>query len=318
MKRLLLAGALALGSLATVATGALAADWTPPGPIKLLIAFKAGGGTDTQARLIAEELEKRQGWTIQPEQLTGKGGAVLAAAMKDMPNDGSVIGMLITDALTYSLEASKNPPYAVGDFTTLTTTAGFQIGIVARTEKGYTSWDDVVAEAKSGKEIRFGAMSPRLGDMAYLIGKHYGIDFNIVMVKGGKGVMNGLNAGDLDIGWGAGIQTKAVLAGDMVNLLSGLSKRLTASPDAPTLTEVGIDANADGYFLFAAPAGLPDDARVALSDAIAEIVEDQSTKAAQFVEKGYGGVVVIKREDLDAQIASEVAGARALIEAVSE
>ena len=82
MKRLLLAGAVALGSMAMAATS-IAADWTPPGPIKLLIAFKAGGGTDTQARLIAEELEKRHGWSIQPEQLTGKGGAVLAAAMKE-------------------------------------------------------------------------------------------------------------------------------------------------------------------------------------------------------------------------------------------
>ena len=59
------------------------------------------------------------------------------------------------------------------------------------------------------------------------------------MVRGGKGVMNGLDAGDLDAGSGAGIQNKAVLAGDMVNLVSGLSIRLTVSPDAPTMAELG-------------------------------------------------------------------------------
>ena len=310
----------ALAGLATLAvsTSAMAADWKPPGPIKLLIAFKAGGGTDTQARLIAEELEKRKGWKIVPEQLTGKGGAVLAAAMKDMPNDGSVIGMLVTDTFGYSLVASKKPPYATDDFSMLTTTAGFQMGIVALASKGYKSWDDVIKAAKAGEKIRFGAMSPRLADMAYLISKHYGVEFNIVMVKGGKGVMNGLNAGDLDIGWGAGIQTKAVLAGDMVNLVSGLSKRLSASPDAPTLRELGIDTDSDGYFMFTAPAGLSDEARAAISDAIADVVNDPETKAAKFINKGFGGVVVIKGADLDAQIAREQDGVRALLKAVSD
>jgi len=56
-------------------------------------------------------------------------------------------------------------------------------------------------------------MSPRLGDLAYLLGKAHDIEFNIVSLKGGKAVMNALNAGDVDIGWGAGVQTKAVVAG---------------------------------------------------------------------------------------------------------
>ena len=317
MKRLLLAGAMALGSLAFAATS-MAAEWTPPGPIKMLIAFKAGGGTDTQARLIAEELEKRKGWKIQPEQLTGKGGAVLAAAMKDMPNDGSVIGIFVTETLGYNMIAGKNQAYTQEDFTPITTTASFQMGLVSLTSKGWKSMDDVVAAAKGGQELRFGAMSPKLADMAYLIGKHYGIDWNIVSVKGGKGVMNGLNAGDLDIGFGAGVQTKAVLAGDMVNLASAMTKRLNASPEAPTLAELGIDLNADGYFLFAAPAGLPDDARTALADAITEVVQDSSTKAHGILTKGFGGVVVIKGDELDAVLAKDLESSKALLKAASE
>ncbi|MEC8204989.1 MAG: sulfatase-like hydrolase/transferase, partial [Pseudomonadota bacterium] len=48
-------------------SGALA-EWKPSGPITMMIAFAAGGGADTQARMIAEELEKRHGWKIIPEQ----------------------------------------------------------------------------------------------------------------------------------------------------------------------------------------------------------------------------------------------------------
>ncbi|MEM9059377.1 MAG: tripartite tricarboxylate transporter substrate-binding protein [Pseudomonadota bacterium] len=317
MKRLLTAALLAIGAL-THGGAAIAADWTPPGPIKMLIAFKAGGGADTQARMIAEELEARKGWKIVPEQLTGKGGAVLAAAMKDMPNDGSVFGIVVTETLGYNMIAGKRQAYKQADFTPLTTTAGFQMGIVALTSKGYKSWDDVVAAAKGGEQIRFGAMSPRLADIAYLLGKHHGIDFNIVMVKGGKGVMNGLNAGDLDVGWGAGIQTKAVRAGDMVNLVSGIGEPLDASPDAPTLQDLGLDLNAGGYFMFMAPAGLPDDARAAFADAIAEIVSDTDTKAGSLLAKAFGGARVIKGSDLDALLAADEASATELLEQASQ
>lgn len=95
MKRIFKA-AVAAASLVALSTGAFASDWTPPGPIKLMIAFKAGGGADTQARLIAEDLDAKMGWKFIPEQVTGKGGMDLAMAIKDQPNDGSVIGMVVT------------------------------------------------------------------------------------------------------------------------------------------------------------------------------------------------------------------------------
>ena len=316
MKTLILAAALA--AVATVSPVVAAADWTPPGPIKLMIAFKAGGGADTQARMIAEELEARHGWTIIPEQVTGKGGAVLARALKDEPADGTAIGMLVTESLGYNMLAARDAGYTQADFTALTTTAGFQMGVVALTSKGWKTFDDLIAEARGGQDIRFGAMSPRLADLAYLLGKTHDVSFNIVMVKGGKGVMNGLAAGDLDAGWGAGIQTRAVLAGDMVNLASGLSTRLVASPDAPTMAELGVDFNADGYFMFAAPAGLPDAAREALSSAIAAVVEDESTKAGGFIRKAFGGPVVIQGEALDALLAADEAASVRLLEAASE
>ena len=57
MKRIFKAAVAAVGFTA-LATSAMA-EWTPPGPIKLMIAFAAGGGADTQARMIAEELENK-------------------------------------------------------------------------------------------------------------------------------------------------------------------------------------------------------------------------------------------------------------------
>jgi tripartite-type tricarboxylate transporter receptor subunit TctC len=294
------------------------AEWQPSGPIKLMIGFKAGGGADTQARLVAEELEARYGWKLIPEQVTGKGGLNLLKALKKSPNDGTVIGMQVSEALGYNMIAAKKSGLSLDDFTGLTTTAGFQMGIVAKTDKGWKTFHDVVKAAKGGQSIRFGVMSPKLADLAYLAGKASGVDFNIVSAKGGKGVMNGLNAGDIDVGFVAGIQAKAVAAGDMVNLASGLSVPLTQSPEAPLLKDFGVAYNADGYFLFIAPAGLPDEARQAISNAIAEIVMDPSTKAGGFVKKAFGEATTLKGEELDRFLEAQAKSAKALLEAASE
>ena len=105
MKRILRNTLAALG-MAAMATSAFAADWTPPGPIKLMIAFAAGGGADTQARMIAEELEAAKGWKIIPEQVTGKGGLNAVKALQGEPKDGTSIAMIVTETLGYNLAAA--------------------------------------------------------------------------------------------------------------------------------------------------------------------------------------------------------------------
>ncbi len=312
LRLLLLAFAAALGP------HSVRADWQPSGPITMMIAATAGGGVDTQARLIAEALEERHGWQIIPEQRTGKGGAVLAAALKDEPSDGTAIGFLVGEALTYNMIAAGDPGYTQADFTPLTTTAALAVGVVALTSKGWKSWEDMAAAARAGETIRFGAMSPRYADLAYFMGQHEGLDFNIVTLGGGKAVMNALNAGDIDVGWGAGIQNRAVLAGDMVTLASGLDHPLAVSPDAPTMSDLGIAFTGEDYFMVIAPAGLPAEAREALTSAIIAVVEDQTSKANGFVRKAFGGPVVISGKALETLLKEQATEAQALLQAVSQ
>ncbi len=316
MKRFVKSTVAVIG-MAIMTTGAFAADWTPPGPIKLMIAFNAGGGADTQARLIAEELEAKLGWKFIPEQVTGKGGVNLLAALRNAPNDGTAIGMVVTESLGYNL-AAANAGMTPADFTGLSTTAGFQMGIVSLSSKGWTSFADVVAASKGGESLRFGTMSPKLADLAYLLGEAQGIDLNIVSVKGGKAVMNGVNAGDLDLGFMAGIQAKGVASGDLVNLASALSGALEQTPDAPTMADLGVPYNADGYFVFAGPAGMPEDARTALAEAIGAVAGDETTKAGGMIKKAFGGASLIQGADLDRLLADSFTGAGELMRAASE
>ena len=314
MKSFVLSAAIAAVTMLGTATGALA-EWKPNGPIKLMIAFAAGGGADTIARAVGDELQKRHGWEIQPQQVTGGGGLKLAAAMKSEPSDGTTIGMAITESYGYNMVANPGAGITLADVTPLTTVAGFQMGVVAKTSKGWKTIDDVIAAAKAGETLRFGTMTPKLSDLAFLLSDANNLNLNIVEVKGGKAVMNGVNAGDLDLGFMAGIQAKGVASGDLVNLASALTVPLAQTPEAPLMMDRGVPFGADGYFLFAAPPGLDPAARKALTDAIIEVVSDPSTKAGGIIKKAFGGASIIKGSDVEALLEADVKAAKELIKA---
>lgn len=311
--RTLAAGALLSMSMASASLADGHGGWEPNGPIKLIIAFRAGGGADTSGRLIAEGIQDAKGWEIIPEQITGKGGVNALVALRDMPNDGTVIALVVTESLGYNAASARDAGVEPSQFTGLTTTAGFQMGIVAKTEMGWNDIGDAIEAVKAGEELRFGAMSPKLADLAFLLGDANGIEFNIIEVAGGKAVMDGVVAGDMDLGFMAGIQAGGVASGELVNLASALSVPLKQSPEAPTMADYGLEFNADGYFVIVAPAGLPDDARMALTEAIVEA--SNSGKAAEMISAAFGGTVNIMGEELDALLQNDFDAAGALIEA---
>ena len=144
MKQLL--SAVFVATLALVP--AAKAEWKPAGPITLNIGFKAGGGTDTQARLIGEELSAKKGWKFVFKNITGKGGANLARALKGKPSDGHTIGMAVTETFTYNPLISKKAGYSADDFDYIITTAPTQMGLVVRSDSGWKTMDDMVNAAK--------------------------------------------------------------------------------------------------------------------------------------------------------------------------
>jgi len=309
---------LAVFATATTLSASVLADWQPSGPIKMMIGFAAGGGADTQARLIAEDIEALKGWKIIPEQVTGGGGTKLAAELMNEPADGLSFGMVVSETLAYNNLANPGATFDHTDFTPIATTASFQMGVVAKTDRGYSDFSDVIKAAKAGESIRFGAMSAKLADLAYMLGAANDVEFNIVEVKGGQAVSNGLNAGDLDVGFVAGNQAKAVRAGDMTNLASAISEPLVMQPEAPLLKNYGLDFTADGYFMFIAPKGLSSEARTALSAAIEQVATDPNSKSGKFITRAFGKPVVITGTKLEELIERDRGRSALLLKAASE
>lgn len=311
MKAVAFAAALSAGATA------VAADWAPNGPIKLLIAFRAGGSVDSQARLIAEELNARHGWEVIPENVPGKGGAVMARELKDQPADGLSIGMSVTDAVLYAPLISDDAGYTADDFSFLTTTASSQLAIFAKASRGWNTLADVIAEAKeTGTKFSIGTFSTKHADANYLLGLANDVEFNTVMVKGGKGALNGILADDIDIAWGGGPQAKGVAAGDFVELVSAEDAPLINSPDAPLISEFGVPFSFGAKFIMIAPAGLPDDAQKTLTKAISDILNDPTSKTHQFITQRLNGVVAIAGDELTQLVSDNIAANTAFVAAV--
>lgn len=312
MKTLISAAVAALLSVS-----AAYADWAPEGPIKVLIGFRAGGGADTMARLIAEDLNTEFGWSVLPENVTGAGGAVMARQLAASPADGLTIGVGITDTFAYGMLASRDAGYELGDFSFLATLAGTQMGIVAKSERGWTSMSDVIAAVQAGEDISFGTMTPRLADGAYYIGLTNDVEFNIVSsYTGGRDVLNAINADDVDIGWVAGPQAAGVTAGDLVNLANGEDQPLKASPDAQTLADIGVDFFFGATFAAVAPDGLPNEAEEALSAAIAQVIQQEGTQSNEFITRVFALKVLTGSDAFD-YVSRELADAEALLEATA-
>lgn len=281
-----LRGALKAALLAAMCTGATSAASAeyPEQRIKVLISSKAGSGTDTLGRIVLDAIHREHGWDFVPQNKEGGGGLVLGRELAHADPDGYTLGIMTTLGTGYTLvEKAETAGFDMDDFDYLGTIAQFQMALVSQADKGWTSVDDMVDYAKEHGSLKIGHMSPKLAVLSKAIGDHYGFKVEAVPTNGGREVMNLLLGGHIDAGWSGGIHQQYVESGDLSVVLAGQSDRLKNAPDAPTLTELGIDLDGGGFFSVIAPAGLPQDVKAELSTALCAAVE--SPEVQELIEK---------------------------------
>lgn len=311
--RVLASALLAIGLMATPAS----AEWKPNGPIKLWIGFGAGGGTDTQGRALAEELEKLKGWRIIPENKAGAGGTVMAAQLKNAPADGQTIGFAINTTVDFA--TLKNDNMSVDDFTYITTTAGSQMAILARTDSGWKTLDDLVAAAKGGEKIVWANWGDQVQAGAEVVARHFGISVNHLRGKGGKSGINSLVARDANVAWGGGVQRGLVAAGELTILVSAEPKPLVQAPDGKTLKDHGLDMALGFQFMLMGPKGMNPEARDAIARAVDQILSDPNSKTAKFVAKQYPpGRLVIAGDNLTQHLKDNLEANKTLLRALEK
>ena len=186
-------------SIATAAGVApAAAQEYPSGPIQILVAYGAGGGTDTLARVIAPSLSKLLGKPVTVQNLPGGGGQVAATTLVRDGADGLAIMATNEPDLFMSTVFSK-PSYTTNDFQVIMVDVFDPRILLVKKESEIASFDDFVAAAKAqpGKL----AISATQGGAQELFAKwlfaKVGINVRLVGYNGGGPAANAMLAGDV-------------------------------------------------------------------------------------------------------------------------
>jgi tripartite-type tricarboxylate transporter receptor subunit TctC len=236
-----------LALIGLCAHGAAAQEY-PTRPVKLIIPFAAGAGTDLTGRIVAAELGKRLGQQFVVENRPGAAGQLGTDLVAKSDPDGYTLLWTVSDGLSV-LPAVKSLPYKVpDDFAFIGSIAQQPYTLAVSSRSNFKTFAELVAYAKSHPgRLNYG--SAGLGSAPHLtmamIAAKAGIQMVHVPFAGLGPATNALVAGTVDVGLVIPVQAKQLIdAGRLRALATTGEKRSRVLPDVPTLREVGVNETA--------------------------------------------------------------------------
>ncbi|WP_293859193.1 tripartite tricarboxylate transporter substrate binding protein [uncultured Alsobacter sp.] len=269
-RRAVLAG-LGASSLALTGRARAQAPWAPSRPIRLVVAYPAGGPTDVIARIVAQDLSTVLGQNVIVENVGGAAGALGTRQVARAEPDGHVITFGNNQTHGNNMFMLKEPGYdAVKDFAPLAGVGAFEHVFVVRKDLPAASIGEVIKLAKDKPgELNYG--STGIGSGSHLSTELFmartGIKMTHVPYRGAAQLVQDMIGGRIDI---ANSTLPSVIAQVQDKALRGVAigspKRNAKLPDVPTLSEQGITgADASSWTGFFAPAATPKPAQDRLS-----------------------------------------------------
>jgi tripartite-type tricarboxylate transporter receptor subunit TctC len=283
-RRLLLQSAAALAAPALGPLGAAfaQAQGFPVRPVKLVIAFPAGGPTDITMRSLADNASKILGQPVIIDNKPGAGGTLPAQQLQTSPADGYTLAQIPLGVfrLPYTTRINWDP---VKDIAYVLNVTGYAFGIVVPADSPFKTWADFVAYAKANPgRLTYGSTgtltSPHL--TTELIAQKAGIELQHIPYKGSADLMLAVLSGQLMAAADSTGFAPQVEAGKLRVLNTWGDKRLDKFPNAPTLKELGYDIVQNSPFGIGAPKGTPPEVVRRLHDAFKKAMEEPSYVAA--------------------------------------
>jgi len=262
-----------LGLALVLAGGTALAQGYPTRPIRLVVPFPPGGGTDIIAREVANKVATSEGWTIVIDNKPGSGGNIgVDAAVKASPDGYTlVLGQTSNLAINPSLYA-KLPYDPVKDLAPVGLVASAPLVVVVSGTSPYKTLADVVAAAKA-KPTALNYASSGNGTVAHLATEQFqkaaGVQFTHVPYKGASQGLTDLVGGQIQM-YVSSVPTliAQIKSGQLRALAVTSLQRNRDLPDVPTMAESGYkDFEAVTWFGVAGPAAMPKDAITRLNAA---------------------------------------------------
>ncbi|GAA4332477.1 tripartite tricarboxylate transporter substrate binding protein [Pigmentiphaga soli] len=301
----LLCAAAAAASQAWAAPGDGAGDY-PNRPVRLISPFSPGGGTDTVARRLAQQLSKVLGQTVVVENKPGAEGAIGTQYVAQAEPDGYTL--LLGNFGTFAVLPfiSKVPYDPIKSFTGVSQTTASSTVLVASKKLPVNSVRDLVALAKKqpGK-LNYGASSSSPMIVMELFKQMTDTDMVQIPYKGTGPALVAMLAGEVDVMFGGAINTiPSVKQGQLKALAVAGGRRTAALPEVPTIAEAGVPGfKAESWNGVMAPAGTPAPIVHKLSQAIAQAMSAPDIREA--VAADGAEPVTSTPEEFDAFIRAE-------------
>jgi len=254
------------GLLATFACGFAFAQAYPAKPIRVLVPFPPGGGTDIVAREVTQRVSTNTGWTFVIDNKPGAGGNLGVDQAAKSPADGYTIVLGQTSNLAINPTLYAKLPYdPVKDLAPIGLIASAPLVLVVPAQSPFKSLGDLVAAAKAKPgEVNFA--SPGNGTVAHLTGEKFqkaaGIRFQHVPYKGANQALTDVISGQVQL-YVSSVPSvlQQIRTGKLRPLAVTSDKRVDDLPQTPTVGEAGYKGfDAVTWFGFLAPAGTPKDA----------------------------------------------------------
>jgi tripartite-type tricarboxylate transporter receptor subunit TctC len=278
----LAAFASALLALAASTTVSQAQDASRP--IRMVIAFPAGGPTDFVGRLVADKVKDILGQPIVIENKPGANGAIGADYVAKSPPDGSTLFLTTLGALGVTPHMRTDVRYdAIKDFAPITLVVLNTTLIVVKAESPFNSMKDLTAAAKAKPgEMTFA--STGVGSNTHLALELYqsaaGVKFVHVPYRGAAPALTDLLGGQVQVfAADAPVLMPHIKGGKVKPLGAASGRRNPMLPDVATLAEQGYpDTTVDNWYGLLAPAGTPPATLTRLHDAFVAAVNDPVVK----------------------------------------
>jgi tripartite-type tricarboxylate transporter receptor subunit TctC len=280
MRRRPLVHLAAAAALAGAALPALSQGTSgfPQKPIRLVIAFPAGGPTDITMRQLADNAGKVLGQPVIVENKPGAGGSLPAQLLQTSAPDGYTVAQIPLGVfrLPYTTKINWDP---VKDISYVINLTGYAFGIVVPTDSPIRNWNDFVAYAKANPgKLSYGSTgtltSPHL--TTELIAQQVGMQLNHIPYKGSAELAQAISGGHIMAAADSTGFAPLVQAGKIRVLNTWGEKRLDKFPDAPTLKELGLNIVQNSPFGIGAPKGTPPEVVARLHDAFKKAMDDPS------------------------------------------
>jgi len=281
-----------LGGLLTVMAVATQAQtqW-PEKPIRFIVPFTPGGGTDTVTRHLAEKITQDTQWSFLIDNKPGAGGNIGMDLVAKAKLEGLTLGMGQTSNLAINPSAMAKMPFdAQKDFVPVALVAEIPMVLVVRTDSAWKNLDDLIRSARAKPESVKQALAGT-GTVGHLAGEMLSkkANFKVLSVpyKGAAPAITDLLGGQTDYMFSTPQSVLGMLQGGKLRALAVTStQRLKVLPQVPTVAEQGYKGfEAVDWKMVVAPANTPTPVLRRLN-AAAEKVLNSASFMAQMAAEG--------------------------------